>query len=81
MVHATGTGAFTGAATEGIERDFPGWRVWRSRDYAGQPASWWASRRHGAVWAEPQTVVGDTEAELRAALNSATAHAPAGSAL
>jgi len=50
------------------EADFAGWRVWRSRDHLGRPASWWASRRHAAVWAEPQTVAGGTEAELRAAL-------------
>ena len=69
MVHVNhNSGAFRDAATKGIEADFAGWRVWRSRDHLGRPASWWASRRHAAVWAEPQTVAGGTEAELRAAL-------------
>lgn len=72
MVHVNeNPGAFTDAATEGIEADFTGWRVWRSRDHQGRPASWWASRRHAAVWAEPQTVAGGTAAELRAALADA----------
>lgn len=72
MVHIDGnSGAFTDAATEGIEADFAGWRVWRSRDHLGHPASWWASRRRSAVWAEPQTVAGGTAAELRAALAGA----------
>jgi hypothetical protein len=76
MVHVNGnSGAFTDAASEGIEADFAGWRVWRSRDHLGRPASWWASRRHAAVWAEPQTVAGDTEAELRVALADAAAQA------
>jgi hypothetical protein len=71
MVHAKGNdGAFTDDATEGVELDFPGWRVWRSRDHTGRPGSWWASRRHSAAWAEPQTVAGETEAELRAGLDS-----------
>lgn len=67
-MHAPGTGAITDTATAGIEAGFPGWRVWRSRGHQGQPAGWWASRRHAAVWAEPQTIAADTEAQLRAAL-------------
>ena len=74
MAHANdSTGAFRDAETMGIELDFPGWRVWRSRDHLGQPAAWWASRRHSAVWAEPQTVAGDTEDELRTELAGASA--------
>jgi hypothetical protein len=65
--------AFTDAVTRKVELDFAGWRVWRSRDRDGQPAGWWASRRHGAVWVEPQTVAGDTEAKLRAELAAAPA--------
>lgn len=60
--------AFTDAATQQVELDFAGWRVWRSRGHQGRPASWYASRRHAAVWAEPQTVAGDSERELRAEL-------------
>jgi hypothetical protein len=73
VVHATGTTANTGSAAGAVEADFPGWRVWRARDRQGRPASWWASRRHAAVWAEPQTLAGDTEAQLRAALDAAAA--------
>ena len=77
VVHATGTRALTDTATEGVEADFPEWRVWRSCDYLGRPASWWASRRHSAVWAEPQTVAGDSEAELRAELAASATARPA----
>ena len=82
MVHANGNaGAFTDAATQRVEADHPGWRVWHSRDYTGQSASWWASRRRSAVWAEPQTVAGDTEGELRAGLGAAAADTAAAPAL
>ncbi len=70
MVHAASTGAFTDAATGEVESDFPGWRVWRSRDHRGQPANWWVSRRNATVWVEPQTVAGDTKAQLRAELEA-----------
>jgi hypothetical protein len=78
-MHEHGSGAVTSDATEQVEADFPGWRVWRSRDHRGQPASWYASRRHAARWAEPQSVAGDTERELRAEL--AAAAEPAACAL
>lgn len=39
MVHSDGNaGALTDAAKEGIEADYAGWRVWRSRDHLGRPA-------------------------------------------
>lgn len=70
MVNASNPGVrgYTDALTQQVEADFPGWRVWRSRDRRGQPASWWASRRGTA---EPRTAAGDTEAELRASLAGA----------
>jgi hypothetical protein len=74
-MHASRPGAFTDTDIEKVEADFPGWRVWRSRDHRGEPASWYASRRHAAEWVEPQSVAGDTEAELRAELASAAAQA------
>lgn len=73
MVQARSSGAFTNDATEKVAADFPDWRVWCSRDHRGEPASWYASRRHAAEWAEPQSVAGDTEAELRAELDDAAA--------
>jgi len=57
------------AATEGIERDFPDWRVWLSR----QGAYWGAVRRRPCV-ERIATVIADSEEELRAALAEETAN-------
>lgn len=50
-------------ATDGIERDFPDWRVWLSRE----GGYWGAVRRRPAPGLIP-TVIADSEEELRAAL-------------
>ena len=69
MVHANGNaGAFTDAATQRVEADHPGWRVWHRRACTGQSTTWWASRPPRAVWAGPQTVARATRGELRARL-------------
>lgn len=55
-----------------VERDFPGWRVWRSR-----PAGTWWATRTGADAAcdredpRPMTVDGQDEGGLRAAIEAA----------
>ncbi|MEU8341177.1 hypothetical protein AB0C74_05740 [Spirillospora sp. NPDC048832] len=49
--------------TAGVERDFPAWMVWVSR----QGAYWGAVRRDPSS-SLPPTVIADSEDELRAAL-------------
>ncbi len=65
-------GPVTAGRTRAVERDFPGWRVWRS-----QPAgTWWATRtgpdaRCDREDPRPMTVDGADEGQLRAALEEA----------
>lgn len=53
------------AATEAIERDFPDWLAWQSR----QGHLWGAVRRAPRPYGDP-TIIADSEDELRAALST-----------
>ena len=51
------------AATAGVERDFPAWMVWLSRE-----GRYWGAVRRDPRPGQDPTVIADSEQELREAL-------------